>query len=279
MSTGFTSTQRERLAILGADEQAGRSFASEAERNQAFTEIEKKLCRESRSRIERILAEKHTSDAFDIQCALERWLIEDMGFTKVATPSIISSDMLSKMSITEDNRLRDQVFWISSNKCLRPMLAPNLYVVMRELHRIAGGPVRIFESGSCFRKETQGAQHLNEFTMLNFVEFAACKQGEQVDRLESLSKAAMSALGIEKYELKYEKSTVYGETLDVEVSGVELASGSFGPHRLDAAWGVFEPWVGVGFGIERIALVKGGHKTIKRVGKSITFIDGVPLSV
>jgi phenylalanyl-tRNA synthetase alpha chain len=159
------------------------------------------------------------------------------------------------------------------------MLAPNLYVVMRELHRITNGPVRIFEAGSCFRKESQGAQHLNEFTMLNFVEFAACNPGEQMERLEFLSKSAMAAIGIEEYELVRETSEVYGETLDIVASGVELASGSYGPHKLDPAWGVFEPWVGLGFGIERLALVKGGHKTIKRVGKSITFIDGVPLSI
>ncbi|MCL1808854.1 MAG: pyrrolysine--tRNA(Pyl) ligase large subunit [Clostridiales bacterium] len=279
MSVGFTATQRGRLATLGVDEQAGQAFASEGERNQAFAEIEKKMSRENRSKIEHLLADKHTSDAFDIQCALEKWLTGEMGFTKVSTPSIISGEMLDKMSITEDSRLREQVFWVGRNKCLRPMLAPNLYVVMRELHRITNGPVRIFESGSCFRKETQGAQHLNEFTMLNFVELAACRPGEQAERLEFLSKSAMSALGMEQYELKHEKSTVYGETLDVEASGVELASGSFGPHKLDAAWGVFEPWVGVGFGIERITLVKGNHKTIKRIGKSITFLDGVPLSV
>jgi phenylalanyl-tRNA synthetase alpha chain len=187
--------------------------------------------------------------------------------------------MLDKMSVTEENHLRDQVFWIDKNKCLRPMLAPNLYVAMRELHRITNKPVRIFEAGSCFRKESQGARHLNEFTMLNCVEYAASRNGEQMDDLTRLAKAAMAFLGIEEYELVAERSAVYGETLDIVASGVELASGSYGPHRLDAAWGVFEPWVGIGFGIERIALVKGNHNTIKRVGRSVTFIDGMPLSV
>jgi len=279
MDVGFTVTQKERLIELGASEHAALMFTGTDERNRKFVELEKKLCSENRKKIKHLLSEKHVSDSCDIRDTLEKWLIKEMGFTKVETPTIISGDMLDKMSITEKNHLREQVFWIDRNKCLRPMLAPNLYVVMRELYRITNEPVRIFEAGPCFRKESQGAQHLNEFTMLNFVEFAACNPGEQMKRLEFLSKTAMNVLGIAEYEIVKESSVVYGETLDVIVSGVELASGSYGPHKLDPAWGVFEPWVGVGFGIERLALVKGNHKTIKRVGKSVTFIDGVSLSV
>jgi len=279
MDIGFTTTQKERLVELGASEHATLTFADNDERNRKFVELEKRLCSESRTKIKHLLSEKHVSDSADIKHKLEKWLMKEMGFTKVETPTIISSEMLDKMSVTSENNLREHVFWLDGGKCLRPMLAPNLYVVMRELHRITNEPVRIFEAGSCFRKESQGAQHLNEFTMLNFVEFAAQNPGEQMKRLAFLSKAAMTVLGIEDYEIVTESSVVYGETLDIVVSGVELASGSYGPHKLDPAWGVFEPWVGIGFGIERIALVKGNHKTIKRVGKSITFIDGVSLSV
>lgn len=276
---GFTVTQKERLVELGADAFTKMLYTDKDERNRAFAEMEKEWSQEGRKKIGRLLAQKHVPDTWAIQARLERWLIEEMEFTKVATPTMISGDMLDKMSITEDNHLREQVFWLSGNKCLRPMLAPNLYVMMRELHRITNAPTRIFETGSCFRKESQGAQHLNEFTMLNLVEFAACKPGEQMQRLEYLAKSAMKALGMSEYELVREASAVYEETLDIEVGGVELASGSYGPHKLDPAWGVFEPWVGIGFGLERIALVQANHKTIKRVGRSITFIDGVTLSL
>jgi len=275
----FTVTQKERLVELSAGEFTELSFSDKAARDGKFAELEKGLCAEQRDKIKSLLKEKRASDAWAVERDIERWLMEELGFTRVGTPLIISGDMLDKMSITEESHLREQVFWVDKNKCLRPMLAPNLYVVMRELHRITGGPVRIFEAGPCFRKESQGAQHLNEFTMLNFVEYAACKPGEQMQRLEFLARDAMKAIGIDEYELVREGSAVYGETLDVEASGVELASGSFGPHRLDPGWGVFEPWVGLGFGMERIALVKGGYKTIKRVGKSINFIDGASLSV
>jgi len=279
MNIEFTRTQKERLIELGANEFIDLTFADKGECNRKFMELEKALCKESRKKIGHLLSEKRATEVFDIQCRLEKWLMEEMGFTKVSTPTIISGDMLDKMSITDENPLREQVFWIDDNKCLRPMLAPNLYVVMRELHRITNKPVRIFEAGSCFRKESQGAQHLNEFTMLNFVEFATDNDGKQMERLEFLAKGAMAAVGIEEYELVKEGSVVYDETLDIMVGDVELASGSYGPHKLDAAWGVFEPWVGLGFGIERLAFAKGSHKTIKRVGKSIMFIDGVSLSV
>ena len=279
MDISFTTTQKERLIELGANEHAAMTFATKDECGKKFAELEKALCRESRKKIKHLLSEKRASEVWDITGRLETWLKDEMGFTKVSTPTIISGDMLEKMSIDEENHLREQVFWLEANKCLRPMLAPGLYVMMRELHRITNGPVRIFESGSCFRKESQGALHLNEFTMLNFVELAACGEGEQSERLEFMAKTVMEAVGIKDYELVKENSEVYGETLDVVVSGVELASGAYGPGKLDPAWGVFRPWVGIGFGIERIALVKGGYKNIKKVGRSVSFIDGISLSV
>ena len=186
-----------------------------------------------------------------------------------ATPVIISSDKLQKMNIDHDNHLREQIFWVDGKKCMRPMLAPNLYEVMRDLYRITGKPVKIFEAGSCFRKESQGAQHMNEFMMLNLVELDSVREGEQMERLEYLAHSAMKAVGIDNYELVKESSGVYIETLDIVADGVEMASGAYGPHPLDAAWGIFQPWVGIGLGLERVAMVKGGYQTIKRAGKSV----------
>ena len=279
MDIGFTITQKERLTELGADGYSEMMFPEKSSRDKKFAELDKRLCADNREKITHLLKEKHAPDAYIIERALEKWLMGQMGFTKVTTPILITGDMLNKMSIDEGSQLREQVFWVEKNKCLRPMLAPNLYVLMRELHRITNEPVRIFEAGPCFRKESQGALHLNEFTMLNLVEYAANEPGGQLKRLEFLAGAAMEAIGIEEYEFVRETSAVYGETLDVEVSGIEIASGSYGPHALDPAWGVFEPWVGLGLGIERAALIKGGCQNIKRVGKSITFIDGATLSV
>ncbi len=73
---------------------------------------------------------------------------------------MITKGNLAKMTITVDSPLVEQVFWLDNNKCLRPMLAPNLYSMMKDLQRIWGDPVRIFEIGPCFRKESQGKYHL-----------------------------------------------------------------------------------------------------------------------
>ena len=122
---------------------------------------------------------------------------------------------------------------------------------------------------------------MNEFTMLNCVELAYVEDGEQLDELKRLARRSMEVLEIPEkdYELVVEESTVYGHTLDIEVKGLEVASGSYGPHFLDAKWGVFDTWVGIGFGIERLTMAMTGSRTIKRFGRSISFLDGQPLNI
>jgi phenylalanyl-tRNA synthetase alpha chain len=186
------------------------------------------------------------------------------------------------MGIDSGSPFMEQIFWVDGKHCLRPMLAPNLYVEMRELLRITRKPVKIFEMGSCFRKESQGAQHLNEFTMLNLVELASVKDGEQLQELERLATSAMEALGLKpgEYEFVQEDSEVYGKvSFDILINGMEVASGSYGPHFLDPAWGVFDTWVGIGFGIERLTMALDKGRTIKRYGRTLSFIDGEPLNI
>ena len=277
----FTVTQAERIGELnGSKELIEAEFETKAERDQAFRKAEKELVRESRAKIKSLLDEKHITQNILVGRSLEDWLMGE-GFTKVVTTTIITRYMLAKMTIDEFHHLSEQVFWLDKKRCLRPMLAPNLYVVMRELHRITGEPVKIFERGSCFRKESQGAQHMNEFTMLNCVELAAIAEGGQLEEMKRLARCAMEALQVpeDEYEFVVEESTVYGHTLDIEINGMEVASGSYGPHFLDAQWGVFDTWVGIGFGIERLTMALNKSKTIKRYGGSIAFIDGQPLNV
>lgn len=277
MDEKFTITQQQRLTELNIpEEELNLSFQSKEERDQAFKKLEKEGVHHHRRHLEDLLGRRHRTLAMELEKQMEMWLMTE-GFTRVATPAIITRPMLERMTITRDHPLTGQVFWLDDKRCLRPMLAPNLYEVMRDLHRITKGPVRIFEAGSCFRKESQGAQHMNEFTMLNLVELDGVKEGQQLDRLRQLANGAMAALGITDYQLVEEESEVYGTTMDIEIDGLEIASGAFGPHFLDEKWGIFQPWVGIGFGIERIAMIKGGYRTIKRVGKSVSFLDGSPL--
>lgn len=276
----YSATQKQRLIELNADNSITEmTFDTEEERNTYFKRTEKKLIRENKQKLKKLIADEHIPITLRIEDTLERWLTQDEDFTRVATPVIVGADKIKRMNIDHDNHLREQIFWLDGKKCLRPMLAPNLYEVMRDLYRVTNQPVKIFEAGSCFRKESQGAQHMNEFTMLNLVELDSVKEGEQMERLESLAKGAMKVLEIDDYELVREKSGVYIETLDIEVNGVEIASGAYGPHPLDGNWGIFEPWVGIGFGLERIAMVKGCYRTIKRLGKSTSYVNGIPLKL
>lgn len=275
----FTITQRERLTELdAASEVLEREFDTKEERNAEFKKIETQMAREGRQHLKELVEERHITFTEEVSRSLQDWLMKD-GYTKVSTPTIITRQMLEKMTIDEFHHLSGQVFWLDRKRCLRPMLAPNLYVMMRELKRITNQPVKIFEIGSCFRKESQGAKHMNEFTMLNCVQLAVVQDGRQVEALKEMAHSAMQALGIEDYELVVEESTVYGSTVDIEIDGIEVASGSYGPHFLDKQWGVFDTWVGIGFGVERLAMAMSKSKTIKRFGRSIAFIDGEPLNI
>jgi phenylalanyl-tRNA synthetase alpha chain len=157
------------------------------------------------------------------------------------------------------------------------MLAPNLYALWQELVRLWEKPIRIFEIGSCFRKESQGAHHLNEFTMLNLTELGTPLE-QRHRRLKELAAIVMEVAGIGNYELVTEKSVVYGDTVDV-IAGIELGSGAMGPHPLDDKWGIVDPWVGIGFGLERLLMVREGGQNIQRMAKSITYLDGVRLNI
>lgn len=53
----------------------------------------------------------------------------------------------SKMLTGAGHPLAAQVCWLGHNKCLRPMLAPHLYFILKDLVRLSDKPVRIFEVG------------------------------------------------------------------------------------------------------------------------------------
>lgn len=278
----YTVTQTERLNELNCpEEEQEREFETKEERNEHFRKLEKELTRYARNDIYDLLNSRHMTKYRITGNKMCQWLMDE-GFTEVITPTIVSKDALKKMGIDTGSQFLEQVFWVDGKHCLRPMLAPNLYVEMRELLRITKQPVKIFEMGSCFRKESQGAQHLNEFTMLNLVELASVKDGEQLQELERLALNAMKALGVKEgeYEFVQEDSEVYGKvSFDILINGMEVASGSYGPHFLDANWGVFDTWVGIGFGIERLTMALDKGRTIKRYGRTLSFIDGEPLNI
>ena len=213
MSVVATETQKQRLRELGGTDLEGKVFRDVRERDASFKAMEKRLVDEERRRLQD-LRDQHLPPMI---CRMERILTDRLlseGFVQVVTPIMITRDFLEKMSISAENPLTDQVFWVGKNKCLRPMLAPNLYYLWKRLIRLWEKPIRIFEIGPCFRKDTKGSQHLNEFTMLNLVELGLPLEG-RLERLKELASLVMEAAGVSDYQLVSESSGVYGETLDI----------------------------------------------------------------
>ena len=270
----FTETQKQRLTELGCREFDLR-FPNADEREKKFNEVESALVKENKEDLLALLRLTRRPVLKQIELELTKTLTNS-GFTEVVTPSIITKEFITRMGITETHPLWRQIFWVDSHRCLRPMLAPNLYHVMRELRRISA-PVSIFEVGSCFRKESKGREHLEEFTMLNAVELAPRKNAER--RLKEMVDVILRPLGTTNYEFRTAESEIYGETIDVLVNGVEVASGATGPHVLDGNWQVTDPWAGVGFGLERLAMIRKPSEHIGHISRSLTHLDGASLSI
>lgn len=276
----WSEIQVRRLLELDADEtELNTKFESVAQRDKRFQELESRLVQQQRQRLKE-LREVHLRPAL---CRLESTLTEVLvrnGFVQVVTPTIMSRGLLEKMSIGADHPLGAQIFWLDRDRCLRPMLAPHLYYVLKDLLRLWESPVRIFEVGSCFRKESQGSQHSNEFTMLNLAEMGVTEESRQA-RIEELAALITEAAGIKEYRLESQKSVVYGETIDIVAGdqGLEVGSAAMGPHPLDRAWRISVPWVGIGFGLERLLMIANGGRSLSRIARSLTYLDGVRLNI
>lgn len=272
---GWTASQRQRFKELGIASAHDVCFDTVELREAEFSRIVTANQSEGRKIIKQKLSSPERHPLALLEETLTRALIDE-GFVEVRTPTIISKSALVKMGIGDDHPLHEQVFWLDEKRCLRPMLAPNLYYVMRHLLRISRSPVKLFEVGTCYRKESKGSNHLEEFTMLNLVELAP--EGEPLEQLYRHVSTVMDAAGLE-YELRDCESDVYVQTVDVEVNGMEVASGAVGPHKLDPAHGITDAWAGVGFGLERLLQVKSGENNIKKVGRSLIYFGGVRLDI
>jgi phenylalanyl-tRNA synthetase alpha chain len=276
----WSKIQYQRLVELAADDcELEMQFASGKARDAAFQRIEQKLVKARRVELLELRKIHRRPRLCRLESRLTEILIQNQ-FVQVTTPTILSKGLLIKMSIDDHHPLASQIFWLGKDRCLRPMLAPHLYFILKDLLRLWEKPVRIFEIGSCFRKESQGAQHTNEFTMLNLVEMGLFEEKRQA-RLEELADLVTSAAGVDSYILQTESSAVYGETIDIVAgdNGVEIGSAAMGPHALDRAWQISEPWVGIGFGLERLLMITEKSKSLGKMGKSLTYLDGIRLNI
>jgi len=268
------------LKELEADElDLDKRFADSAAREKAFQRLENKLVVLQRKRLKEF-REIHLRPAL---CRLESKLVEVMigrGFAQVNTPIIMSRGLLEKMSIDANHALSSQIYWLEKNKCLRPMLAPHLYYVLKDLLRLWDKPVRIFEVGPCFRKESQGSQHSSEFTMLNLVEMGLPMENRE-NRIRELGVLVAEAAGLSDYVFETVTSEVYGDTIDI-VAGqdrLEVGSAAMGPHQLDRPWKITETWVGLGFGLERLLMAAENSRSLAKMGRSLAYLDGIRLNI
>ena len=191
---GFTDPQIQHLMEYGDEDRSDMDFPDAAERDRQFAKLMSKTKAVNDAGIKDLIAEPHRHDLSKLEQAIADKLTA-RGFIEVRTPIIISNAALAKMTITPDHPLYKQVFFIDDKRCLRPMLAPNLYVVMRKLRDHTDGSVKIFEIGSCFRKESKSSRHLEEFTMMNLVDLGP--EGDPTECLKTYIDDVMTAAGLE----------------------------------------------------------------------------------
>ena len=230
MTITWTETQARRLNELDASEaELKKTFDTESLREQGYQQLEKKRVTRQRRRLKEF-REIHMRPAL---CQLESKLVGvlvNQGFAQVATPIMMSKGLLKKMSIDARHPLNSQIYWLDNNKCLRPMLAPHLYYVLVDLLRLWDKPVRIFEVGPCFRKESHGSQHSSEFTMLNLVEMGLPAEGRE-DRIREMGALITEAAGVRDYRFETVTSEIYGDTIDIEAGTENIEIGSAAINR------------------------------------------------
>lgn len=276
----YSDIQILRLKELGLDStRLSETFSSVEERNLHFQKIEKQLSLQLKQRLNDFVASKQAPRIIRLEEKIAAFL-RNQGFIQVHTPTILTKNRLEKMGITAESPMYDQVFWLDAKSCLRPMLAPHLYEYMIDLGKLLPRPLRLFEIGSCFRKETQGAKHSNEFTMLNLVEMGLPKDTDFLAHLKELGAMVLQEAGISDWHMPLENSTVYGDAHDfVDSQGLELASSAIGPLPMDANWDVTENWVGIGFGLERLIMATSKDENLAKIGRSLSYLDGIRLHI
>lgn len=272
----FTESQKKRLKQLNVEPRIfEKTFENEFERDEFYKKALNKLQSLNKKKIKQLFSTGSSSILIDLENKIRNKLVS-AGYVEVVTPILLPKTYIVNMGILPSDGLWRQIVWTEGEKCLRPMLAPNLYVIMRRLRRI-NDSIRIFEIGTCFRREEDGSQHLTEFTMCNAVCFPI--NTDPALELQTLINLLMSAVEISEYKVIESFCQVYGKTLDIEVDGMEVCSCAIGPISIDANWGIFEPWIGIGMGLERALMIKHNLKRIKPLGRSLNYLNGISIGV
>ena len=136
METTWSEIQTKRLTALDADQtQLSERFEDKTQRDRTFLKLEGALAKMRKKELEE-MRRVHGRPGL---CRLETKLVETLvgeGFVQVTTPTILSRGLLARMGVTEAHDLFTQIFWLDRDRCLRPMLAPHLYYVIKDLLRL-----------------------------------------------------------------------------------------------------------------------------------------------
>lgn len=262
----FSPSQRKRLeALLVSDE-----INLDDPNLPPFEELEADLVAKRKAELIDIYENSREHMLAKLERDISAFLISK-GFIEIKSSILIPEEYIIRMGIDKDADLSKQIFRTDDGQCLRPMLAPVLYNYLRRFGKVMPDPLKIFEIGPCYRKESDGSSHLEEFTMVNF-----CQMGDGCTRenLVQLIDEFLTYLGI-SYELEGEESMVYGATVDVVHGDLELSSAVVGPVPMDMDWGIDKPWIGAGFGLERLLKAKYNFKNIKRGSRSEFYYNGI----
>ncbi|MBZ3936176.1 pyrrolysine--tRNA(Pyl) ligase [Methanimicrococcus blatticola] len=262
----FSPSQRKRLeALLISDE-----INLDDPNLPPFEELEAEMVSKRKAELVDIYENSREHMLAKLERDISAFLISK-GFIEIKSSILIPEEYIIRMGIDKDVELSKQVFRTDDGKCLRPMLAPVLYNYLHRFGKVMPDPLRIFEIGPCYRKESDGSSHLEEFTMVNF-----CQMGEGCTRenLVQLIDEFLTYLGI-SYEIEGDECMVYGATVDVMHGDLELSSAVVGPVPMDMDWGIDKPWIGAGFGLERLLKAKYNFKNIKRGSRSEFYYNGI----
>jgi phenylalanyl-tRNA synthetase alpha chain len=116
--------------------------------------------------------------------------------------------------------------------------------------------------------------------MLNLVEMGLPAESRE-DRIREIGALVTEAAGVSDYRFETVTSEIYGDTIDI-VAGkdnIEIGSAAMGPHPLDRPWKISETWIGIGFGLERLLMTAENTRNLAKLGRSITYLDGIRLNI
>ena len=153
----LTATQLQRLRELGAGRALAARLRRAAERDAAFRTAEDGLVRAGRRHLKDLSegVRRRACSSSRPRCAPRS---PAPGSCPCLTPLIIAAESLAKMGIEHGHPLRDQVFWLEDGRCLRPMLAPNLYTMLRRLGRMWSRAVRDLRDRPVLPPRQQGRE-------------------------------------------------------------------------------------------------------------------------